>query len=500
MKRRMLSILLCTSVIGTSLTGCEKTPEEAIVREKGADSVKEYESVEDTDVKGSLREMLGAPEHYKNEESYENGGLVIDTDADVYVPEVDTVNTYAVSAMEVNQDMIDTVTKAFFEGDKVYQGISYYEQTKEDYQKKITLLKKYKAEGNYDPYDHGVGEDGELQYDIDEQIERNEERMKDAPDSVEKEEVVPALNLEFWNGKGEERIRDIDQDHFTGVVETAEGNYDYTISYLMKPDVDFTISKCRDDFDPEEFSAWTEGEYILDYEGDNHISEEAIQSKLNISYEDAKALAEEKIERLGWGWQVCGWNYSVFTHGEGGAREDNMLDAGYLFYFARELDGIPVTHTASYGGALEDMDSTLVPWSYERCEVIVGDDGIQNVKILNPYEIGAVSSENVRLMDFDSIMQIYEQMMEVTNADITKYEAKRTYHIRKITLGYTRIYDPTKDSETGLLVPVWDFFGGFDVEDMEGSSSRKDSGEHSTRSYITINAIDGTLIDRGLGY
>ena len=35
------------------------------------------------------------------------------------------VNTYAVSAKEVNQDLIDTVTEAFFPGEKFYHRYSY---------------------------------------------------------------------------------------------------------------------------------------------------------------------------------------------------------------------------------------------------------------------------------------------------------------------------------------------------------------------------------------
>ena len=120
------------------------------------------------------------------------------------------------------------------------------------------------------------------------------------------------------------------------------------------------------------------------------------------------------------------------------------------------------------------------------------------MEIYNPYEVEGIQTENVKLMDFDSILKIYEQMMEVSNADVTSFEKQRTYHIRKIKLGYARIYNPTVDNTAGILVPVWDFFGGFDSEMDE--YSRKDSGEHSKRSFMTINALDGTVIDRELGY
>lgn len=501
MKRRISAVMLCFGMGCTLLAGCEKTPEEAIVREKGADSMKRYESGADT--KNLLAERLGAPEHYKNESVYEDGRLVIDTDADVFVPETDTVNTYKVTAKEVNQELIDTVTNAFFEGDKIYQGYDYYVWTKEDLQKRITMLKKYRSEGNLDPYMYGTDENGNPQYDIDEQIAMYEEELKTAPEIRKKTEVKPALNLERWNEK--EGVKEVDRDCFRGVAETEDGLYDYDINYGLKPDIQFTITKNKNDLlpDPMEFSGWLEGEFVMtDKERENYIPEESIQKLLNISYEEAEKTAVEKVEQLGLDFSVAHWDYSVFHHGEQGAKENNMLDAGYEFQFARRLEGVPVTHELSLGGGLEDMDSTLVPWSYERCSIIVGDDGIQKVTLINPCDIGEIQTAQVKLMDFDSIIRIYEQMMEVSNADIVNYETKRTYHIRNIKFGYTRIYDPAADNDAGLLVPVWDFFGGFDweVSEEDGGFTEKDSGERSSKSFMTINAIDGTVIDRGLGY
>lgn len=499
MKRKkmiMITAGLCISI----LAGCQKTPEDAIVKEKGASSIKNYQSTENTGT--SLRDTVKAPEHYTNKETYENGALVIDTDAEVILPEASSINTYEVSAKEVNQELIDTVTEAFFEGGKFYSAYTYNEWTKEDYQEEITRLKKYKAEGNLDPYELGTNEEtGELYFDIDEVIAKDEEDMKTAPEEVTKEEVKPAFGLEYWDGKGEEATKQVDKDNFQGIAETEQGIYEYMISNSLAPDITFKISKRRDDIrDPREFSAWMEGEYVRGSEGDSHnkLSEDFIKEKAGISYEEAEKMAKEKVGKLGWDLDIYGWDYAVFKEGEGEVAENNILDGGYLFHFTKMLDGVPITYTASYGGGLEDMDSTLEPWGYERCDIIVGEDGIQTVELYNPYEIGKIQTENVKLMDFDSIIKIYEQMMEVSNANIAEFEKNRTYHIKRIVLGYSRIYDPNADNDTGLLVPVWDFFGGFDSE-MDGVSE-KNSGIYSTQSFMTINAIDGTIIDRELGY
>lgn len=502
MKRKYIPMVaagLCIALF----TGCQETPKDAIVRQKGADSVKSYESTEESVQAGtSLRELLGVPEHYANNASYEGGGLVIDTDADVVLPEAGAINTYAVTAKEVSQDMIDTVTNAFLDDAKFYSSYTYGQWTKQDYQDEINRLKKYKSEGNLDPYEYGTDENGQPQFNIDDVIARDEEDMKTAPDEIAKEEVKPSFGLEYWDGKGEERTREVDEDSFYGVAETAQGNYDYQISYGLAPDITFKISKDKKDLvaDPREFADWIECSYLLGGEdnGQVRLTEDDVKGMLDISMEDAQKMAEEKVQKLGWGLEVYDWGYAVFHHGEGGARKESILQAGYIFHFTRKIDGVPVTYTDEYGGGLEDMDSTLTPWSYERCDVIVGKDGIENVEIVNPYEVGAVQTEHVKLMDFESIAKIYEQMMEVSNADITKYETNRTYHIKRIVLGYSRIYDPTADNDSGLLVPVWDFIGGFDVKSDEGESTN--NGEYSNQSFMTINAIDGTVIDRGLGY
>lgn len=502
MKKKYI-FMIAAGLCLTILAGCQETPKDTIVKQKGADNIKSYESAEETG--SSLQETIGAPEHYTNNASYEGGGLVIDTDADVILPDVNAISTYAVSAKEVNQDMIDTVTNAFFDDTaKFYSSYTYSQQTKQEYQEEITRLKKYKSEGNLDPYEFGTDENGELYFNIDEVIARDEEKMQTAPDEKIKEEVKPSFGVEYWDGKGEEMTREVDKDHFYGVAETGNGTYDYSINYGLNPDIVFQISKKKTDVvkDPREFADWIEMNYLLGgTESDGQrISEETVKGFINISLEEAENAAKEAVDKLGWGLEVYTSGYALFYHGEGGFDVNNVLDGGYIFYFSRKVDEVPITYTDSYGGALEDMDSTLTPWSYERCTVIVGADGIQKVELFNPYDVGDIQTENVKLMDFDSIIKIYEQMMEVSNADVTEYEANRTYHIKRITLGYSRIYDPTTSSDTGLLVPVWDFIGGFDSKEKEGQYSTTNNGEYSDQSFMTINAVDGTVINRELGY
>ncbi len=129
-------------------------------------------------------------------------------------------------------------------------------------------------------------------------------------------------------------------------------------------------------------------------------------------------------------------------------------------------------------------------------------------------------------------MDIYEKMMLIKNADYMENAKELTYKIDRIVFGYTRIYEPKSDSRSGVLVPAWDFFGSYEgytriyepksdsrsgvlvpAWDFFGSyeGTYKEGAEWETgsenflyapqyESYLTINAIDGSVIDRGLGY
>ena len=79
-------------------------------------------------------------------------------------------------------------------------------------------------------------------------------------------------------------------------------------------------------------------------------------------------------------------------------------------------------------------------WSYESLCFYVDKDGIESMTYSNPYTIGKIKTENLNLLSFSEVMKIYEKMMVVNTS--------------------------------------------------------KDPNE----SFLTINAVDGSIIDRNLGY
>ena len=100
--------------------------------------------------------------------------------------------------------------------------------------------------------------------------------------------------------------------------------------------------------------------------------------------------------------------------------------------------------------------------------------------------------EKSTLKNFDEIKDIFEQMVVTMNA-VNEEDARYgdvTINIDSVKLRYTRISE--KDSfDTGLLVPVWDFIG---------TKTDQYGNEVQGAILMSINAIDGSVIDRNLGY
>ena len=183
-----------------------------------------------------------------------------------------------------------------------------------------------------------------------------------------------------------------------------------------------------------------------------------------------------------------------------------LTDTGYILHYTRKLGEIPITYTEEQGGELygNDMGAESESWLYEKLDFCVTDEGIDDVQLIDQYDIGKTKTENVKLKSFDEIMDIYEKMMLIQNADYMENAKELTYKIDRIAFGYTRIYEPKSDSRSGVLVPAWDFFGSYEGTYKEGAEWETGSENFlyapQYESYLTINAIDGSVIDRGLGY
>lgn len=185
--------------------------------------------------------------------------------------------------------------------------------------------------------------------------------------------------------------------------------------------------------------------------------------------------------------------------------QENGCKAIYEFLFTRQVNGVNVTYTndrysnGSYG--TEQEDAYAPEWRYERVRVYVDDLGLFAFYYDgSPYEITEIT-ENVRVLTLDEAIAAFEQRLGIAYADALNRAEKKDASIRitEIRLGLTRVLEQNADGQA-YLVPSWTFFGVKHLYDNKYISGWEGEGYDGTTEILTINAIDGSVIDRNKGY
>ena len=173
-----------------------------------------------------------------------------------------------------------------------------------------------------------------------------------------------------------------------------------------------------------------------------------------------------------------------------------LWDYGYRFYYTRVLNNIPVSYVCEQGGDTDGWDASYAPVPpYEKLFIDVGENGIFQIAFQYPLRIGEVISE-AELLPFDQIMDIFSRVapLSIAASELnSKFEGRyiNNLYIKEIRLGYMCTMD-RDHPERHVLVPVWDFYGDREFRD--------DYYDWANQSHFTINAMDGTVIDRTYGY
>lgn len=514
MKNKRIKILAGGLAMSMVLCACGQEPQDLIVREKGAIQnvaadtkteaatavVNEVDTNKEEEKAASpLFQTLGAETHLTSSATYDKG-LQVHVDAEVELPDVSTIPTYAVAAHPFDQEWIDKVTDTFLQGGKIYDTSEYMSPTKAECKEKLDKIKEALEAGNMDPYNMGKDEDGEYRVDINEVIANLEKEYQEAPEEKKYVEVTPSLG-DAAAGEG----------YFAGMVEMPDGGL---YNYILKEDQGMDIRIQRKDKVEEKKSLYSYDYVWADYgmlagshqEQDAPLpSEEEVKDRAGISYEEAKKAADEKVQALGIPEMGVGCSDYALKRINVSENPDNVemkvIDAGYHFIYERKVDGTPIISTMREGGnALDMTEDTTKPWVYEKLELIVNGDGIQQVDMSSIYDIGNKIEETTSLLGFSKIMEIFNNMMPVVYEGAMPNLVEDIYSIDRITLGYMRIYQPDAGDQTGTLIPVWDFFGSQSAKVAEDGKETQWNVNYTNQSYLTINAVDGTVIDRGFGY
>lgn len=240
------------------------------------------------------------------------------------------------------------------------------------------------------------------------------------------------------------------------------------------------------------------------------------------------ASKEESIARGNALIQALGLQNFVLTDAQQWTVELPGDNGVWRLYYAPTVNGIPVpgvrqditqTHDGTvyqdyqyWDYACKDSENPdTVSWYLENILLDVGKDGVLCFAWTAPSTQPVVQQAQSALLPFEEIASIANTMLpevivgpkETPLTQLDQYnglDTRMDVDITKVSLSLMRIRD--KGSLQGTIVPVWDFWGTSDWYDAEPNAyGYQEKGmNYEYQPMLTLNAVDGTVVDRQLGY
>ncbi len=168
----------------------------------------------------------------------------------------------------------------------------------------------------------------------------------------------------------------------------------------------------------------------------------------------------------------------------------------YEVLFTRQINGVNITYTdVDASNSAFGTDSYAPSWGYEKIQMFVDDAGVFGLLFNEQYEILDTTVPSAKLISLEDAIKSFVNMIELKFARTESSTIKKdaTIQVTEIRLGLTRVQEKG-DLEQGYLVPSWTFFGVYDMD------ARGAQGYDGTDPLLTVNALDGTIIDLNVGY
>ncbi len=500
-------LAVCVAAVFMALavgcTGKEETEEELItIKEEesddGADGLAgDHTQTSGGSALGGIAQQVQAPEHYTADLSA--GDIHVKVDAQVIVPEGEGFKTYRVKARPFEQADYDTVSHTILKDQKLWDRdmetmAGSHGLTKEEIEQNVTAreeeIAKVKAAGEeaVSIYEAKVGKDLEV---IEEELAGLKDLLHAAPEEPAIIEVPAHVTVNTGNGEKENHDGKKEAGWLNGYVTVDGKDYAVSLDNMVTQDWrwnNFEIIKKEEKVG-----------YFATYYSFSGLTD-AQKQGAGFSTDEVRAKAEEVVAAMGFtDFSFAGEEYyAIYANEEEyDSIQDAVKDIAYGIHFTRVFDGVPVTYTGETGTTMEDGEDHIV-WPYENLTLVYNREGLVNFIWGNPYEVEKVSDEYLFLLPFSEIQNTFEEMIFKKYQDwIDGTQMKIDFQINEVRLGYMRVREDGSAGE-GTMIPVWDFIGTRGIT-YEGEEAAYDEAS-AFHSWITVNALDGTIISRELGY
>ena len=477
-------------ITGCLAAACQPTPKQAIVQNKGDDDLKNAiaQTAEPT------AEMTQQPAATATAEpkiivrdvsSNASNTVILDIDAEVINRQPQNIPVAKiVSAPYTDEEWLHMVD-VFFGNTELFTR----DMTKEDYD--LFILEK--------------------QFQM-----NNEEELKAYADIREiKDLSVAKSNLEKVIERLKGERSDAPDERIPTDIETAR-NSDWGLNLLVKTREGFLgnvngtlMTAFNDGLSYYRSRDWASPQYIEPDRGD----EEFLNAKQtavdmvaqmgidNVAFTDA--YVQDDVAFTDSGPQRNGRVYYVFCFDT--IIGNSVMDSTKAFTVAPAL--VDMSGKDGFENVEAPHYDKMIP--YDRLEVWVEGDTVVQFGHRYPVEVTQIINDNVDIaIDYTQAIELAKQFAYTAYIDPYGFTAETKLDISRIELALIRIKE--KDTRDDIVVPVWNFCGTYrfkhsdseyvDPETDEDGWAVREGIKEFADVLITINALDGTVVNTFMGY
>jgi hypothetical protein len=415
-----------------------------------------------------------------------NDKITVSINATVVKP---NVNKYPVAGIEIKnftQEQADEIIDVLFSGRTLYQP---WGTTKADIELRIVHLKEIINNPNTTEEERGMAES---------ELEFKQKQYLSAPDSIDKK---PAIT-DFVTINPQDQ-----KDNVNGQEYTIKGD-DYNVINIWADANNNSRSVLNIYNINNGENSWMmyTGDVSRNFEGylTYETKIESDQTKSGFKYADAEKTAKDMINKMGIDLNES--SSSLVSYALNAKTQEDIDNApyqAYKFYFTREINNVPVNYdTVISLGELDNDYSKAV--YYEVASITIDENGIDKFEYRAPYKVIDIVENNAKIIELDEAIDKFSNHIKQTYTAATP-DNPFQINIHTIVLGLSRI----KNTDGRyVLIPTWDFMGNIiydesisDTQFIDPSNPNM-SEESLNPAYciMTVNAIDGTIIDKSRGY
>lgn len=480
--KKMMSMALAATLALSLLSGCAA---------KATDGEKPRESTaEETKVSAAPQ----FPKTFTGEWTGLDGYWHVEADAEVIVPE-GPMPVAKVARREFTQEDVDNIIQVLLKGNTLYENLG---QTRKECEEDIEHWEAI-LRGDI-PYTH----DGTIDR-VPQLLEKAKERLKTAPNGDER---IPAdTSFHQPDMTGIQHSGAPMPDEVQGWAEVDGEKMNVSIRQMVPNDFGQTAR------------VWTE---LYSTPMGPTLEKVVDQETFKLSREEAQKIGDDIVAGLGLEMVLDHMDAVIIEPENWGQYRAQFLGKtppekpadmpGYHLYYTRQVAGQKVGWMeGNYrsGSSESDNPAEYTKWSWhtEFLELCISEEG--KVIYFNweePYTDPVIENPDAQLMEFSDIRDIFGKMIFVVNQYYREIDAKNGFAcnyeltVDRVELTLARVHTRENFME-GKLVPVWDFYGTSRA--YTNDEEYKDlvwDGVHENEIHLTINAMDGTILDRALGY